>query len=335
MTALSSVAPADAPENLALLGLHGILNPRSLGVARYCARLAVALADEGVDYELGCRGPQDLSVHYHLANSSRAFLTEAATRRGPITVTVHDVLPRTRALLPLYRLLAYPQLVRHPSAVVVHTSYAADLLIRTAGRRPRRLEVIAHPAVRPQSLDRSAARRALGWPNDALIAVLPGVIKSVKLVDEAVAAVSTLPAWRLALVGHAVDQAAAARARQRGTLILEDPIDTDYERAIVAADCVLCLRSGSVGETNGPLLDAFGAERAVVATRTGTIPEVAGGAALECAGSVNGIRAGLKRLESDDVRSEFERASAQRAAHFTWKASAVLHAQLFREVHAQ
>ena len=66
--------------------------------------------------------------------------------------------------------------------------------------------------------------------------------------------------------------------------MLPDPSDADYERAIVASDCVLCLRAGSVGETNGPLLDALGAGRAVLATATGSIPEVAGDAVLYATG---------------------------------------------------
>ena len=333
MSALAAPRETVRPEHLPVLRVCGVCNPRSLGVAGYGARLAAALADQGVDYELDRRGPRDHAAHYHLANSSRAFLTDAAIHRAALSVTVHDVLPRTRALLPLYRLLAYPQLVRRPSAVVVHSSYAADLLVRTAGRRPRRLEVIAHPAPRPQTLDRTAARCALGWPRDALIAVLPGVIKPVKLVDEAIAAVTTMQGWRLALAGRVCDRAAVAEVRERGVLVLDNPGDADYERAIVAADCVLCLRSGSVGETNGPLLDALGAERAVLATPTGSIPEVAGGAVLTCMGSVDEIRAGLIQLESDGVRTELESASARRAATLTWKASAALYAELFREVH--
>ena len=77
--------------------------------------------------------------------------------------------------------------------------------------------------------------------------------------------------------------------------MLPDPSDADYERAIVASDCVLCLRAGSVGETNGPLLDALGAGRAVLATATGSIPEVAGDAALYCDGTPDGIRVRARR----------------------------------------
>ena len=83
--------------------------------------------------------------------------------------------------------------------------------------------------------------------------------------------------------------------------MLPGPDDADYERAIVAADCVLCLRSGSVGETNGPLLDALGAGRAVLATKTGSIPEVAGDAVDYCDGTEAGICAGLTALADPGV----------------------------------
>jgi glycosyltransferase involved in cell wall biosynthesis len=249
-----------------------------------------------------------------------------------LLVTVHDVVPRTRALLPVYRALVYPQLRRRADAVVVHSAYAADMLVRRTGRRPSRLEVIPHPASRPRFTDRIEARRALGWPEDALIAVLPGVIKPAKLVGEVLAATSDASGWRLALAGRLVDRRVTRDAQARDALVLSDPDDADYERAIAAADCVLCLRSGSVGETNGPLLDALGAGRAVLATATGSIPEVAGDAARLCGGTERAIRAGLAELSDPGARSELERAATRRAALLTWEASAVAHAALFREV---
>ena len=224
-------------------------------------------------------------------------------RRPPFVVTVHDVVPRTRALHPLYRVRVYPQLVRDAGAVVVHSAFAADLLVRVAGRRPRRLEVIPHPARRPTDTRRDAARRALGWPDDELIAVVPGVLKSAKLVREALAAVSQAPGWRIALAGGFRDRSDEARARSEGALVVADPSDTEYERSIVGADCVFCLRSGSVGETNRPLLDALGAARAVLATETGSIREVARDAAVYCGGSEDAIRVALLQLSSADVTS--------------------------------
>ena len=331
MTVSCAVGDVEA-QRATLLAVQGVRNPRSVGVSRYATRLASALGAEHVDYRLAARGTHDRPIHYHLANSSRAFLAEAAVRRGGFAVTVHDVVPRTRALHPLYRGVVYPQLVRRAAGVVVHSAFAADLLLSVAGRRPVRLEVIAHPAHAPAETDRDGARRALGWPDNVLIAVLPGAIRRVKLVGEALAAVAGARGWRLALAGRVADAGLAARARAAGALVLGDPSDADYDRAIVAADCVLCLRSGSVGETNGPLLDAVGARRAVLATQTGSIPEIAGGAALTCGGTVAEIRAGLALVERDDVRAELEHAAARRAAELTWQTSAELHAALFREV---
>ena len=317
----------DSPEALVVTGVR---DARSLGVALYSSRLARALVDERIEYRLEERAARDAGSHFHLANSSRALLAHRPARASAYVVTAHDVVPRTRALLPLYRALAYPRVAR--AAVIVHSSFAADMLVKEAGRRPTRLEVIPHPAQRPPAIDRSEARRALGWPEDALIAAIPGVIKSVKLAREALIAASAAPGWRLALAGRLVDRRVADAARAEGALVLGDPSDVDYQRAIVASDCVLCLRAGSVGESNGPLLDALGAARAVLATATGSIPEVAGDSALYCDRTAASIRSGLAVLADSCARAQFEQAASMRAEGLTWRASAALHAVLFREV---
>ena len=332
MSELIAVGKLENRSAQADLLVHGIRNPDSLGVSRYAAWLAHALAEEEVEYLLAGDARGDVPAHFHLANSSRALLVTRTRRRPPFIVTVHDVVPRTRALHALYRARVYPQLVRHAGAVVVHSAFAADLLVRLAGRRPGRLEVIPFPARRPADTRRDAARRALGWPDDELIAVVPGVLKSAKLVREALAAVSHVPGWRIALAGGFHDRSDKARAHSAGALVVADPSDTDYERSIVGADCVFCLRSGSVGETNMPLLDALGAARAVLATDTGSIREVARDAAVYCTGTEDAIRGALLQLSSADVRAELECEAAKRAAELTWQASGADHAALFREV---
>ena len=273
----------------------------SLGVSRYCARLADALRAIGVDYVLGERPGR--APHWHLANSSRGALAQAPTARAPFVVTAHDLRPRTRALEPLYRLVAHPLVLRRAAAVVVHSSYAASLLTDR-----RRAHVIPHPATAFAPLERAAAREALGWDADERVALLPGVPKGAKLVAEARASVRR--PWRLVVLGT-VD-------------------DATYARAFAAADAVLVLRRDSVGESNGPLLDALGAGRAVLATRVGSIPEVAGDAAVFCTPQT--VAAGLDELW--DARSELEGRARSRAAELTWEASARAHAALFAEVFA-
>ena len=194
------------------LVVSGVRNPGSYGVARYAARLAEALAFENVLYRVDDRPTTAQWVHFHLANSSRALLARGSGRAFACVVTVHDVVPRTRALVPLYRALAYPRLARC-AAVVVHSRFAADMLLRECARRPARLEVIHFPAQPPRVTNREQARRSLAWPEDALIAVLPGVLKTAKLVREALASVSRAPG----LAACARRACPRSRARERGT----------------------------------------------------------------------------------------------------------------------
>jgi hypothetical protein len=277
----------------------GIHARSSLGVTRYCARLAEALRAIGIDYVLADRA--GAAPHWHLANSSRGVLAHGPFTRRPFVVTGHDLRPRTRALDPLYRLVADPLVLRRAGAVIVHSSYAASLL-----RDGRRAHVIPHPATVFPRLDRAAARQALGWDGGERIALLPGVPKAAKLVAEARAAVRA--PWRL--------------------VVLASVDDGTYARAFAAADAVLVLRRESVGESNGPLLDALGAGRAVLATPTGSIPEVAGDAALFC--TPDTIAASLDELWH--VRPELERKARARAVELSWEASARAHAAVFAEV---
>jgi glycosyltransferase involved in cell wall biosynthesis len=249
--------------------------------------------------------------------------------RAPYVLTVHDVLPRTRALLPAYRGFVYPFLVRHAARVIVHSDFAAELLAREA--RPPEIRVVPHGAPAPRPVDRSEARRRLGWPEEGLVAVLPGVLKQAKLVGPALEATAKGTPWRLALVGPVGSRGLRRAAQEAGALVLESPEDEAYELALAAADCVLCLRSGSVGETNGPLMDALGAGRAILATSTGSIPEVADGAARYCDGSAESIRVELETLADAGVRSACERAASARAGELSWAASAAAHVDVFAE----
>lgn len=315
----------------------GIRSAGSLGVARYCDRLAAALAARGTCYELRGRPGGGLPAHWHLANSSRAALWQAPARRAPFVITVHDVRPRAAALLRAYRVGAYPLVLRRAAVLVAHSRVAADMLVAEAGVPAGRIALVPHPATPFPRVDRAAARRTLGWEGAAPLAVLPGVVKPAKLVAQALEAAAPLLAsgrWRLALAGRIADAALARRARALGAAVLADPDDEAYASAIAAADVVLVLRAGSVGESNGPLLDALGAGRAVLATDGGSIAEVAGGAALLCSGEVAAIRAGLERLADAGERGERERAARARAAELSWAASAAAHDELFREVFA-
>jgi glycosyltransferase involved in cell wall biosynthesis len=309
----------------------GVRQPSSLGIVRYCDRLAHALHEVGADYQLTDGPIPGRETHFHLANSSRRAILQAP-RTSRFVVTVHDVRPRTDALLPLYRAVVYPGVVGRAETVIVHSHFAAGMLYRL-GVAPRRLEVIPHPAPRPSSLDRARARKHLALEEGRLVAVLPGVIKRAKLVYEAIAGASKVrDDWLLILAGPIRDRRAAREARAAGALVIEAPDDVRYEQLIVAADAVLCLRAASVGETNGPLLDALGAGRAVLATPTGSIPETAGEAAHYVGHSAASVADGLRALTDQSERQERERTAMARSAGFSWNASAQAHLRLFAEV---
>lgn len=335
MTALLTEQPLvseDRSAPTALPPIAAVRSAKSVGVVSYVDRLAASLDEIGVDYRPCERAPRGPAAHLHLANSSRRVLWDAATSPSPL-VTVHDVLPRTEALTPFYRRLVYP-LLRQATVTIVHSRFAADLLRRVNGEGAR-VEVIPHPVATFASLDRGAARRALGWEGETPLFVLPGVLKGAKLVTEVLAAAAPLlerGRLRLALVGSVSDERVASRARALGAHVLASPGRPAYEQAIVAADGVLVLRDRSVGETNGPLLDALGAGRAVLATAVGSIPELAGDAALYCGPSAEQIRASLLRLcNSDELTLRAEHSEA-RARMFSGRLVAAAHERLFREV---
>ena len=311
----------------------GVRSPKSLGVVRYVDDLALAMGELGVDYRPAVRPSTGLGVHLHLANSSRTVLLHAAGMRAPFVVTVHDVLPRTAALRLCYRGAVYP-LLRRAAATIVHSEFAATLLARL-GASPRRLEVIPHSVRTFASLDQQAAQQTLGWEGNRPLFVLPGVLKPAKLVAETLAAAAPLlerGTIRLALVGPIVDEGLARRARALGALVLPSPTRRLYEQAIVAADCVLVLRDGSVGETNGPLMDALGAGRDVLATAVGSIREIADYAAVYCRPTAASIRAGLATLCDDDERVCHAETARARALAFSVRSIAQRHADLFGEV---
>jgi glycosyltransferase involved in cell wall biosynthesis len=317
------------------LHVQGVHDPRSLGISRYVARLAAACQEQGAQYLAASAPAADALSHFHLGNSSRRVVWQAARERRPYLLTVHDVLPRTRALMPLYRRGVYPFAVARARCLLCHSHFAADLLAREAGVALTRIEVLPHPAGPAPPLTRSQALATLGLGEGPPLFLLPGALKPAKLVTEVIEAARPLLAaarLRLLLAGKVADERMAGEAERAGACVLSFPDDAAYRACLAASDCILVLRSRSVGETNGPLLDALGAGRAVLATPTGSIPEVGGEAVRYCDGTEHGIRTGLEELADGNVRSDLERAATRRARELTWKGSATAHRALFREV---
>lgn len=316
----------------------GIHDPDSTGVHTYVERLSAALSGFGVEYRSASQPLQGGVSHFHLANSTRKVTPQAIRDHGPFLVTVHDVIPRNHVLRPFYRLLIAPRCVKGASCVIVHSRHAAAMLAG-AGLSGCRMEVIPHPAPVPRDSNKSVARILLEIePEGPPLFVLPGVLKRTKLVREILtAAVPLLSAGRLRLLlaGRVLDKRLAAAAKAAGAIVLRDPAAAAYENAIVAADAVLCVRADSVGESNGPLLDAIGAGRASLVTDVGSAPEVAGDCARVVEPTVAGIRTGIEKLLDDGERDTRAALAEIRAAELTWTSAAHRYAELLQQVRCE
>jgi glycosyltransferase involved in cell wall biosynthesis len=315
--------------------IAAVHDPGSLGVHTYVDRLSRALRDLSVDYRPASRASAEVCCHFHLANSTRMIVPDMARHRGRYLLTIHDVIPRSRALRPIQRAVILPLCLRRASRVVVHSRHAADMLVRTAATTTTRLEIVPHPA---PSLghDVGAARAALGLALDGPpVFVLPGTLRAAKLVTETLDACAPLVArgrLRLLLSGRLHDEAIGRAASAAGAILLRNPDRVTYEHAIVAADAVLCMRADTVGESNGPLLDAVGAGKPSLITAVGSAPEIAEDSAQVVAPSVAGIRAGIEALLDEGERARRAGTARVLGPELSWEASAEAHAELLDEV---
>lgn len=316
--------------------IAAIHDPASIGVSGYVARLAAALEPLGVDYRPYRHPVPAAPCHFHLANSTRRVIPWIAVARRRFLLTVHDVLPRAIGLRPLQRAVVLPLCARRASRIVVHSQHAADLLLASGRVDSRRIVIVPLAAPVPADPDRARACEALGIaPEGPPLCVLPGTLKSAKLVDATLVAAAPLIAagrMRLLLAGAVADETLPARAAAVGATLIRQPDTRGYESAIVAADVVLALRADSVGESNGPLLDAIGAGRPSLVTGVGSAREIAGDAAWVVAGDPAGIAAGLEALLDPSERTDRAAAAAARARALTWDAAARAHAMLLGEL---
>ena len=124
--------------------------------------------------------------------------------------------------------------------------------------------------------DRAAARRALGLPLDARIAIYVGNLKAAKGVLDLLAAFAQVadPAARLVIVGGGDERAAvAAAAAADPRIIAPGPRPLPEIPTYMAAGDVLTLASWAEGTPN-VVLEALASGRRVVATAVGGVPDL-------------------------------------------------------------
>lgn len=183
-----------------------------------------------------------------------------ARGRGiPVVLSIQDVYPdslaiqnRLRATSPIYRLLRAwdGSLARHAARVVVAAESFLDLY-RERGVQPIRLSHL--PNWQPddagrQTIDRHAARKALGLPDGGRWLVYGGNLGIASGIDIAAEAVSTAPAWgpmKLLVAGEgALLEAcryAADHSVDQGRVTIHSPWPPEQTTTLLGAADILFL----------------------------------------------------------------------------------------------
>lgn len=213
---------------------------------------------------------------------SHAFVARAVGRQRVPWVAFHHGYTATDLKVRLYNLVDRWSLPR-ASAVVTTCGDFADGLAR-AGVDRRRITVLHNAAVDVAPMDRASARALLGL-DDGPVVVAVGRLSREKGHDLLVDACA-LPgrvsrdAPTLLIAGDGPERdRLAARARRRGVKLRLDGFQPSVAPYYAAAD-VFVLPSRTEGSPN-VLLEAMAAGCAIVATRVGGVPEIAGGGEVQ------------------------------------------------------
>lgn len=291
-----------------------------------------------------------LCPHYTLPLAARA-----PGLGVPVVVTVHDAtfFSDPSVHTPVKRRFFAGWIrasARLADAVVVPSRATRDEVLRYAGADPARLHVVPHGVdhdrFRPPGageIARMRERLGLG-PQAAYLAFL-GTLEPRKNVPALIEAYQAACAGRadppvLVLAGGRGwdDRIDAAVASVPAPLRVLRPgfVDDDLVPALLGgADLVVY---PSRGEGFGlPVLEAMACGAAVLTTPLLSLPEVGGDAVGYAASAEPGdLAVALRDLLDDPTRrAELRRRATDRAAGFTWAASAAGHLQVMRQVSAR
>jgi glycosyltransferase involved in cell wall biosynthesis len=196
----------------------------------------------------------------------------------------------------------------------------ADEIIRGFGIAPATIEIV------PNGVDEFFSPG--GDEGDFIL--YAGTLEPRKGVDDLIAAWSSLPSPRPRLV-LAGDRGWGSESFPIGVEVL-GYVTRERLRDLYRTALMFVYPSRYEG-FGIPPLEAMACGTAVIATRTGAIPEYAGGAALLIdAGDRDALRAAMmKLLGSRALRADLRARAAQRALLYRWDESARLMTQLFAE----
>jgi glycosyltransferase involved in cell wall biosynthesis len=177
--------------------------------------------------------------------------------------------------------------LRNSIGVIVHSQHAIELAIKWFGDRAsshlRQLPFLPYP---PEATDRSAARKRLGFHENAFLVCNFGWITPLKLNDRLLEAWIGSPLAKekdcfLAFVGQNADGDYGKRLSERISNRGADSrirvtgycTEEQYRDYLAAADLAVQLRSGSRGETSGTIFDCLSRNLPVITNAHGSIAE--------------------------------------------------------------
>jgi len=215
------------------------------------------------------------------AEAAGRYHAEMARRYGAAGAAAADDLLHNRTpALPYAQIPLSEGVVERSLATIVHSRYARDAVLR---RSPDAgVMVVPHGVPPLSSLDRAAARAALGLPQDALIVAALGNLIPEKRLEVALAAFARAlygvdeALFVVAGVGSRhYDPRAFARRQGLGpvTRWLGRVDAPTFEGVMAAADLCVNLRWPTGGETSGSLLRMLAAGRATLVSDRGAFAE--------------------------------------------------------------
>ncbi|MGX4643826.1 glycosyltransferase family 4 protein [Massilia sp. SYSU DXS3249] len=210
--------------------------------------------------------------------------------------------------------------LENATRTIVHSRHARQLAADWFGAElARTIDVIPHPRSAPTTVDRAAARAALGIPEDCFLVCSFGFIAPNKLTHELLRAwiASSLhadPHCALVLAGANHDspygvevEALIRRAGPDANIRIAGWLDdAAYRHYLQAADLGVQLRTNARGESSGAVLDAMNHGLPTIVNANGSMAEFPAGAvwSLPDAFEVAELTQALETLRHDPARRQ-------------------------------
>ncbi len=249
------------------------------------------------------------------------------TLRIPAVVTLHDftsiTMPGRHRLKTIASFnLFIGRSLALAARVAAVSQAAAEEAVRGFGVPRSRITIV------PNGVDEFFSPGAVG-EDDYILFV--GTLEPRKGLADLLAAWEALPAPRLRLI-LCGDAGWGRRLAHRSGVEVTGYVDRQQLRALYRGARAFVYPSRHEG-FGIPPLEAMACGAAVVATRTGAIPDYAGDAALLVdPGDVRGLHDALARLLRDtSLRRELGARAAERASHYRWETSAATMTRLLEE----